>query len=77
MHPPTSILYQLYLESGALINAFDLWSAFNAIVGERYDDELLTRTLFWQALAELKMMDFVKPSRRKVDCFAKLAWKGL
>lgn len=35
--PATAILYQLYLESGALINASDLWSAFNAIVGE--DDE--------------------------------------
>ena len=31
--PGTAILYQLYLESGALINAFDLWSAFYAIVG--------------------------------------------
>ena len=31
--PATAILYQLYLESGALINIFDLWSAFFAIVG--------------------------------------------
>ena len=31
--PATAILYQLYLESGALINASDLWSAFNAVVG--------------------------------------------
>lgn len=31
--PATAILYQLYLESGALINDFDLWSAFYAIVG--------------------------------------------
>lgn len=31
--PATSILYQLYLECGALINVFDLWSAFYAIVG--------------------------------------------
>ena len=31
--PATAILYQLYLESGALINVFDLWSAFYAIVG--------------------------------------------
>jgi origin recognition complex subunit 3 len=33
MQPPTAILYQLYLESGALINIADLWSAFNAILG--------------------------------------------
>ena len=31
--PATAVLYQLYLESGALINVFDLWSAFYAIVG--------------------------------------------
>ncbi|KAI9834735.1 MAG: hypothetical protein M1819_002820 [Sarea resinae] len=31
--PATAILYQLYLESGALINVTDLWSAFHAIVG--------------------------------------------
>ena len=31
--PPTAILYQLYLESGAIINISDLWSAFNAILG--------------------------------------------
>ena len=31
--PPTAILFQLYLESGALINISDLWSAFYAILG--------------------------------------------
>ncbi|KAI9770252.1 MAG: hypothetical protein M1840_003410 [Geoglossum simile] len=31
--PPTAILYQLYQESGALVNVFDLWTAFYAIVG--------------------------------------------
>jgi origin recognition complex subunit 3 len=30
--PPTALLYRLYLESGALINASDLWSAFAAIM---------------------------------------------
>ena len=32
--PATAILYQLYLESGAVINTADLWSAFWTIVGE-------------------------------------------
>ncbi|KZF25991.1 hypothetical protein L228DRAFT_279249 [Xylona heveae TC161] len=36
--PPTAILYQLYLESGALINVSDLWSAFFAIMGPDTDD---------------------------------------
>ena len=31
--PATAVLYQLYLESGAIINISDLWSAFNAILG--------------------------------------------
>lgn len=38
--PPTAILYQLYLESGALINISDLWSAFQTIVdGEQEENE--------------------------------------
>lgn len=38
--PATAILYQLYLESGALINIADLWSAFHAILGsEQVDDD--------------------------------------
>ena len=36
--PATTILYQLYLESGSLINVSDLWSAFNAIAGEEGED---------------------------------------
>lgn len=38
--PATAILYQLYLESGAIVNTSDLWSAFYAIVGvEDAEDE--------------------------------------
>lgn len=41
--PSTAILYQLYLESGALINISDLWSAFQTIVGgnQQENDEHL------------------------------------
>ncbi|KAL9003431.1 MAG: hypothetical protein Q9188_003700 [Gyalolechia gomerana] len=39
-HPATSVLYQLYLESGAIINISDLWSAFHTIIGsEDAEDE--------------------------------------
>lgn len=39
-HPATSVLYQLYLESGAFINISDLWSAFYTIIGrEDAEDE--------------------------------------
>ena len=38
--PATALLYQLYLETGSLINISDLWSAFNTIVGaEDGEDE--------------------------------------
>lgn len=36
--PATAILYQLLLESGAVINTADLWSAFQAIVGDATGD---------------------------------------
>ncbi|KAJ4345534.1 Origin recognition complex subunit 3 [Didymosphaeria variabile] len=76
--PETAILYQLYLESGALINASDLWSAFNAIVGkEDEEDQSQTMALFQRALAELKFLGHVKPSRKKADHVAKMMWKGL
>jgi origin recognition complex subunit 3 len=37
--PATAIVYQMYLESGALINVTDLWSAFKAIAGDEDDDD--------------------------------------
>jgi origin recognition complex subunit 3 len=42
--PATAIVYQLYLESGALMNVSDLWSAFNAIAGNN-DEEDQTQTM--------------------------------
>lgn len=78
--PPTSILYQLYLETGGLINVFDLWSAFNTIMGGEDGedgDERSTLALFYRALADLKILGLVKQSKKKTDHLAKLAWKGL
>jgi origin recognition complex subunit 3 len=37
--PATAIVYQMYLESGALLNVSDLWSAFNAIVGTGEEED--------------------------------------
>lgn len=78
--PPTAILYQLYLETGGLINVFDLWSAFKTIISGDSEDEAEERKtlmLFYQALADLKMMGAIKMSKRKTDHLGKLAWKGL
>lgn len=37
--PATAIVYQMYLESGTMVNVTDLWSAFKAIAGDEDDDE--------------------------------------
>jgi origin recognition complex subunit 3 len=37
--PATAIVYQMYLESGALMNVSDLWMAFNAIAGSGDEDD--------------------------------------
>ncbi|MCJ1242868.1 hypothetical protein MMC30_000064 [Trapelia coarctata] len=80
--PATAILYQLYLESGAVINISDLWSAFYAILGpedgeggEGREEQILA--LFYRGLAELRYLGMVKNSRKKTDHLTKLAWKGL
>ncbi|KAF1830328.1 origin recognition complex subunit [Decorospora gaudefroyi] len=76
--PATAIVYQMYLESGTLINVSDLWSAFNAIAGDGSDEnEPKTMALFQRALAELKYLGLVKPSRKKTDHISKTMWKGL
>lgn len=75
--PATAILYHLYLEAGSLINVSDLWSAFYNLVGEEGEsglDERAALVRFYQALAELKSMGFVKQSRKKADHIAKLKW---
>ena len=80
--PPIAILYQLYLESGSLINAADLWEAFRTIVSaEHVEDEeeenQRVLALFSRSLAELRYLDLIKSSRKKADHLAKLAWQGL
>ncbi|KAL5391166.1 hypothetical protein PMIN06_002178 [Paraphaeosphaeria minitans] len=92
--PATAIVYQLYLESGAVINATDLWFAFHAIVSKDDEEDQSqtmyvmqmstisndtdhTRALFQRALAELKFLGLIKPSRKKADHVAKMMWKGL
>lgn len=79
--PPTSILYQLYLESGALVNMHDLWQAFYTVFeneqGNNGCDERMTMALFYRALSELKALGMLKHSRKKMDHVAKSAWMGL
>jgi origin recognition complex subunit 3 len=79
-HPATAILYQMYLETGSLINIYDLWSAFFEMLsgGEEHQvDERDALVLFYRALADLKSLGMVKQSKKKTDHLAKVAWKGL
>lgn len=78
--PETAILYQLYLESGSLINVFDLWKAFWTIIGgedEEACDERSALMRFYRSLAELKALGMVKPTKKKVDHVSKTTWMGL
>ncbi|CAI4216491.1 unnamed protein product [Parascedosporium putredinis] len=64
-------------EAGSLINVADLWTAFYGIVGADSGsdtDEKAALALFYQGLAELKSLGFVKPSKKKTDHIAKLKW---
>lgn len=74
--PATAIVYQLYLESGNLINASDLWQAFQAVVGEDKSEEE-NMALFQRALAELQYLGMIKSTRKRADHIAKVAWRGL
>lgn len=74
--PPTAILYQLYLESGSLINVHDLWLAFQAIMGEEHDEKQIM-ALFQRGLSDLKHLGMVKDTRKRVDHVAKTSFKGL
>ncbi|KAK2741025.1 hypothetical protein FQN57_005761 [Myotisia sp. PD_48] len=79
-HPPVSILYQLYSESGSVVNLYDLWQAFYAILSGGEEENCEKResfALFYQALSELKMMGMARSSRKKTDHLAKSAWMGL
>jgi len=40
-------------------------------------DERMALALFYRSLAELRMLGFIKPTNKKADCLAKVAWKGL
>lgn len=78
--PPTANLYQMYLESGTLINISDLWTAFHSMVGSDHEEgcnERMALMLFYRGLADLKLLGMVKQSKKKVDHLAKSAWSGL
>jgi len=78
--PATAILYQLYLDSGAMVNVHDLWQAFLHVFESDQSkacDDRVVMSLFYGALSELKAFGVIKNSRKKTDHLAKCAWMGL
>jgi len=78
--PATAIVYQMYLESGSLVNISDIWEAFLSHVGGEDGEGLDERTalmLLYNGLADLKLLGMVKQSKKKTDHLAKSSWKGL
>ncbi|RKF63670.1 Origin recognition complex subunit 3 [Erysiphe neolycopersici] len=78
--PATSLIYQMYLESGSLINVPDLWTSFASVFNVSTDETVDERDIlvsFYRGLADLKMLGMIKQSKRKVDHLSKLLWKGL
>ncbi|OAQ98082.1 hypothetical protein LLEC1_03158 [Akanthomyces lecanii] len=87
--PATAILYQMYLETGNLINVADMWSSFYTLVSgqsgqadgedamdEDEDEEKQREALvmFYRGLAELRALGYVKSSKKKTDHVAKVKW---
>ncbi|KAJ6783865.1 hypothetical protein PWT90_05493 [Aphanocladium album] len=88
--PATAILYQMYLETGNLINVADMWTSFYALVSgqnektpddddamdEDEDEEKQREALvmFYRGLAELRALGYVKSSKKKTDHVAKVKW---
>lgn len=78
--PSTSIVYKLSLESGLLINCYDLWSAYWSVVSEEGEKDISKETaqaMFYRSVAEMRWLGLVKGTKKRVDHIQKVAWKGL
>ncbi|KND05070.1 uncharacterized protein SPPG_00745 [Spizellomyces punctatus DAOM BR117] len=74
----SSIAYRLYLECGRMINLYDWFVAFGAIVEKETEGSSLDRTdiqaRFIKSIAELQFLGFIKPTTRKTDHAVRLTW---
>ncbi|KAI9105418.1 origin recognition complex subunit 3 N-terminus-domain-containing protein [Phlyctochytrium arcticum] len=88
-----SIAYRLYLECGRMINLYDWFVAFGAVVEKEevvardapsLDEEQMRVTRaqeiqarFVRAMGELQFLGFIKPTTRKTDHVMRLTWGGV
>lgn len=78
--PATAVLYSMYLDTGLLINSFDFYNAFKAILqtdDPNCSEDELALALFYQAVSDVNILGMVRHSRKKIDHLAKYAWRGL
>jgi origin recognition complex subunit 3 len=59
------LLYRLYLESGALINVSDLWSAFNAILEDGGEEDSS------KVMSVLRTNFIVYPETQILTCYGR------
>ncbi|OZJ02637.1 hypothetical protein BZG36_04165 [Bifiguratus adelaidae] len=73
------IAYRLYLECGRLINMFDWFTAFKAVLGHGHEskDERRIQARFISSVAELQYMGFIKYTNRKTDHVMRLTWGNI
>ncbi|XP_077541543.1 origin recognition complex subunit 3 isoform X1 [Haemaphysalis longicornis] len=76
--PDLSISYKLHLESGKLINLYDMMQAFKTVkCGEKKlsaQDEKVIEAQFFRSIAELQFLGLVKPTQRKTDHVQRMTW---
>lgn len=76
--PDLSISYKLHLESGKLINLYDMMQAFKTVkFGEKKlpaQDEKVVEAQFFRSIAELQFLGLVKPTQRKTDHVQRMTW---
>ncbi|KAJ3043772.1 Origin recognition complex subunit 3 [Rhizophlyctis rosea] len=71
-----AIAYKLYLECGRMINLYDWFIAFGAIIEKEaaHVDRSVIQARFIQAVTELQFTGFIRPTSRKTDHVLRLTW---
>lgn len=76
--PDLSISYKLHLESGKLINLYDMMQSFKAVKSGgatlAAQEEKIVEAQFFRSIAELQFLGLVKPTQRKTDHVQRMTW---
>lgn len=78
--PDLSLSYKLHLESGKLINLYDMMQAFRGVKASTAqkklsaEQEKLIEAQFFRSVAELQLLGLVKATQRKTDHVARMTW---